>query len=521
MSKFALRSVASLIVLTFLFSCENEYSEVGTGLINSIEVQPDYENKNIVAYSEKHNSIQAIGFRNLFLGKYDDPFFGQSEAKVLTQLSLTQSSPNFRENPIVDSVVMTLPLFSREVQQGEYELDSVYGNGSFKLNIYQSNQFLRELDPGPDGDFQNRQIYFTDQLNDFRSNIESTPIVTSQVIKPSELTKQVILAQRLVNGDIDSLRLSPRIRIKMPVQYFEDKIINASNSEVLASNNAFKNYLRGFLIEAEQQQETEFNMTMFDFQNGDANITIYYKNETEQTNDEGEVTTSTSYSRFALSFDGIKMNLYENEFNVDLSNQNTTEGEENLYLKGGVGSSAVIKLFTGPDLDGNGISDELEELREKQWLINEASLDLYLNEDEAPSPKNRNPRVFLFNIDDELVLEDYTRDPTASESPSLSRQVHLGILREDENGDPFYRIRITYFINNLLNNDADNVRLGLYVSSNINESNVIRTRDSEQNVSENVHRGMLGTPRGVVIHGNRSSNEAKKLKLRIIYTETN
>jgi hypothetical protein len=313
---------------------------------------------------------------------------------------------------------------------------------------------------------------------------------------------------------------SPRIRIKLPNQYFEDEIINASNSEVLASNNAFKNYFRGLFLEAEQQSG-EATMGMFDFNNPDANVTIYYRNQIQETNSEGETVNANRFNEFVMNFNGIKMNLYENEFNVDLSNQNKTEGEENLYLKGGQGSSAVLQLFAGPDLDGNGVPDELDELRENQWLINEASIDLYLNDDIAPSSMNRNRRVFLFNLDDEQVLEDFTRDPTASENPFQSRQVHLGILREDEDGNPFYRVRITYFVNNILNNNQDNPRLGLYVTSNVNDSNLERTRNFGDNVSSNVHRGMLGTPRGVVIHGNRSSNEAKKLKLRIIYTETN
>jgi len=31
----------------------------------------------------------------------------------------------------------------------------------------------------------------------------------------------------------------------------------------------------------------------------------------------------------------------------------------------------------------------------------------------------------------------------------------------------------------------------------------------------------METPRGIIIHGNQSATESKKMKLRIIYTETN
>lgn len=516
MWKFALRSLASIIVLSLLFSCENEYSEVGTEFINSIDTPPAYESETVVAYSEKHNSIRSNGFRNQFLGQYADPVFGLSTARILTQVSLSQTRPNFGTNPIVDSVVMTLPFYSRQVQDDEYELDSVYGDGSFRMKVYKSNQFLRPLDPGPDGDFEENQLYYTDQFNEFSPNIESTPIVTSEVIRPSEMTEPVVLFDRDSEGAIDTLNLSPRIRIKMPNAFFEENLVNQSGSEVLASNSAFRNFLRGFLLEAEQQQPV-LNMSMFDLQNEDANITVYYRNEVESEGDE-EV---FNYSQYSLNFQGIKFNLYDNNFSVDLANQNTEEGEENVYLKGGEGSSGIIELFGGPDSDGDGVSDELEELRENNWLINEANLYLYVNEDIASTTKNRINRVFLFNLDDEQVLEDFVNDPTASENPSQSRQVHLGPLTRDENGNPYYRIRITAHINDVLNNGGDNVRLGVYVSPNVNEPNLVQTRESQLDISERVPRSMLETPRGIVIHGNRSADEAKKLKLRIIYTETN
>ncbi|NEV92677.1 DUF4270 domain-containing protein [Psychroflexus sp. YR1-1] len=518
MSKFALRSLASVFVLTFLWSCENEYSEVGTDFINSIAIQPAYEIENITAYSVKHNSIQTNGSSNYLLGKYDDPEFGVSETKILTQLSLTGTSPEFADNTVIDSVVMTLPFYSRQVENEVYELDSVFGDGSFKINVFQSNHYLRDLDPGSESDFREQQLYFTNQLDEFRSNIESTPIVTSQVIDPSEFTEPVEVFQLFSDGTKDTLSLSPRIRIKMPNQYFQDKIITPSTPEALVSNNAFKNYLRGFLIEAEQQ-ETASSMALFNLDNPDANITIYFRNEVEAG--ENQTDPVINYGQYVLNFNGIKLNLYDDNFAIDLSNQNLEEGEENIYLKGGEGSSGIIELFTGPDQDGDGVSDELEELRAKNWLINEASLDFYINEDIAESPRNRINRIFLFNLDDNVVLEDFARDPTASDNPNLSRQVHLGPLTEDDNGDLFYKIRLTSYINNVINNDSTSVRLGLYVTPNVNNPNLVRTRNTQSGFSENVPRAMLETPRGIVLHGNQSPNEAKKLKLRIIYTKTN
>lgn len=510
--------ILTLAVLSFI-SCEDEYTELGRDFINSINIPPAYELENITAYSEKYNSVQTSGLNNYLLGSYADPVFGLSEAKILSQVSLTSTNPSFGSDPILDSVVLTLPFYSREVEQGEFELDSVYGEGSFKLNIYESNQFLRDLDPGQNGEFEDRQIYYSDQEDDFSSNISNQALVTSEVIKPTEMTKGVIIHEKTDEDNIDTLSLSPRVRLKLPVSYFEDKILDPANSEFLISNNAFKNYLRGFLFEAEQQQPVK-SMVTFNWNSADANITMYYRNITETQDDEGNTVQETSYRNYTLNFNGNKVNLFSGNFDVDLSNQNVAEGEENIYLKGGEGSSAIIELFTGPDSDNDGVSDELEQLRQNNWLVNEANMNLYVNEDIASTSKNRINRVLLVNLDDNTVLEDYRRDPTAGENPRLSRVVHLGPLEEDDNGNLFYKIRLTSHINNLINNDADNVRLGLYVTSNVNQTNSIRVRDSQLN-SEVIPASMVTTPRGVVIHGNKSPVESKRLKLNIIFTETN
>ena len=50
---------------------------------------------------------------------------------------------------------------STDESQIEYKLDSVYGEGSFSLKIYETDFFLADLDP--DSDFQQRQKYFSNQ----------------------------------------------------------------------------------------------------------------------------------------------------------------------------------------------------------------------------------------------------------------------------------------------------------------------------------------------------------------------
>lgn len=509
-----------LLVVTMI-SCEDEFAETGSDFVNSIEIQPAYEMDNLATYSEKINSVQSNGYNNYFLGKYNDPIYGTSEASILTQLILSESNPDFGTDPEIDSVVLTLPFYSRQVEENEYVLDSVYGNGSFTLNIYESNQFLRNFDPGEDGEFEESQLYYSDQLSELQSNIENTPLATSEVITPSEMTESMILFNQLTEDNIDTVSVSPRIRMNLPVDYFTEKIFDESNSEFLVSNNSFINYLRGFYLKAEQES-SENIMSMFNMNGDDANITIYYRTMRAAPSTEiiEDPELEERYETYELNFNGNKLNLYENDFSVDLSDQNQAEGEENIYLKGGEGSVGVIDLFNGPDSNDDGVSDELEELRNNNWLINEANLDFYVNEDIATSNENLINRILIYDLDNETVLEDFQRDPTASENPLTSRSIHLGRLQEKDNGDKFYRIRLTNHINNIINNNEDNVRLGLVVLDNVNTPQLIDVRESNLDILNSTISKSFTMPKGTVLHGNQSEDENKRLKLRIIYTET-
>jgi len=84
-------------------------------------------------------------------------------ASVLTQLSLTSNAPEFGTEPVVDSVVLTLPYYSTVVDQDTdgrsiYRIDSIYGNAPFKLSVSRSNYFLNDFDPN--SNFEVAQKYY-------------------------------------------------------------------------------------------------------------------------------------------------------------------------------------------------------------------------------------------------------------------------------------------------------------------------------------------------------------------------
>lgn len=516
----------ALFLALLMASCEDEFTEIGGGFINGIEVQEPYVVENISAYNEKIQSVQTNNLRLYKLGTFNDPVFGTSETSILTQLTLEDNDHNFGQEPELDSVILTIPYFSQQIDQEEYELDSIFGQGTFQLQISESNQFLRTVDPGEDGDFENAQIYYSDQLNDFLPNINTAnPIFTSDPITPSDSTSVKVLFDQLSTDVIDTLNVSPRIRLKLPNQFFEDKILSKAGEEELVSNQNFVNYFRGIYIKA-QQTGNEPVMGIFDLLQEDAGITMFYRSMRNAPSLEPDAEDSLveTFNKFNLNFTGIKTNLYEKDELVDLSNPDTENGDENLYLQGGQGSMGVLKLFDGPDSDNDGVSDELEQLRSENQLINEATLRLYVNQDLAPSNVNRSRRIFIYDLDNNRLLIDYQIDPTASPNvPEASRTTHLVPLDQND-GNPFYKIRLTSHINDVINNDSTNVTLGLNVAQNVENARLFDVRESETDRLNGLIETSLNTPRGVVLHGTQTENQdddTKKLKLSIQTTANN
>lgn len=512
-----------IVLFLIMVSCQEETTEVGSGFINGIEVQEPYEVQHITAYSENIQSVQTNNTTLYKLGLYQDPVYGTSQSSILTQLTLGGVDHNFGQEPELDSVILTLPLFSQQIDSTTYELDSIFGEGSFEISIAESNQFLRQINPGDDGNFDEAQLYYSDQLSEFLPNTTSPPIYTSEPITPADSTSSVVLFDQLSEDVIDTLSLSPRIRLKLPNDFFQEKIMNKAGSEELISNQNFINYFRGIYIKS-QAIGSEPVMALFNLEDEDAGITLHYRSMRNAPSLEvdGEDSLIETFNKFRMNFNGVKVNFEQNNELVDLSNQDTENGEPNLYLKGGQGSMGVLKLFDGPDSNNDGVSDELEDLRSENVLVNEATLRLYVNQDLAPSSSNRSNRIFIYDLDNNRLLIDYQIDPTASPNvPERSRTLHLSPLQKDDDDNPFYKIRLTSYINDVINNDSTNVTLGLNIAQNVEQARLFDIRSSSNDRVDGLIETSLTSPRGVVLHGTESANEIKRLKLTIQTTANN
>lgn len=500
--KNTLKKMAILTVAFFsLIACDNDYKEIGDGLVDDNNFESlRYNQTSLAAHSEKIESVQSNHLSSYALGVYKDPKYGKTSANILTQLKLSRVDPSFGDNPELDSVVLVVPYFStvksQDYQSKEYELDSIFGDDPIELSVYQSNYYLRQYDPNDDYD---DQAYYSDDIEKFEQNLEDAPLFTTASFKPSN--KEMVLPEAGKDStEADTSKVSPGMRIKLSKSRFEELILDNEDSDRLASNENFQEYFRGLYFKVNPVDDSGF-YGLLNFRSDGAGIIMYYHNEKEDS--EGE--TTTQHQRYLLQFGNQIVNVFDTDYDELPADPN------NLYVKGGEGSMAVIDLFTD--------QQQLDSLKETDWLINEANLTFYVNEDELPGNQENPQRVFIYDIENKKVLKDYSLDPTQNDNDVLnSRTGHLGRLSKTDQGQLYYKVRITSYVNDIINNDSTNTKLGLVVSQNVNIDDMAETELDSLGTTEIPNSEVLA-PQGTVFYGPSSTTEDKALQLEIYYTK--
>ena len=500
---------AILILIIGLASCQEDFNTIGSDIIDqNFQAEVD-SSQTVIAYSRKLLPVQSNSLPVYQLGVYNEPTYGKSTISLLSQVTMDEPDPDFGDSTVVESVILYIPFFSTpETIEEEtiYTTDSIYGSSPINISIFESNYFLRDFDPN--SNFQEEQLYYTNQAPVFEAFMGDL-IDTIEDFEPSD--EGFVINE----GEEDEQLIGPGIRIELPVEFFETKIIEQEGMSTLLNNNNFREYFRGLYFKVESATN---DGTLFLFDIEEANITLNY---TFQTEPEGE----RFDGEFIMSFDGINVNVFDNELPGDIAgelfNPDVVNGEETLYLRGGDGIITIVDLF-GEDADDNGVADELESLRDKGWLINEANLVFYVDQDKVSGGDTEPDRIMIYDVKNSRLLADYNLDVTAAEEAPTAHSQHLGVLeRGNDNNGEFYKIKITNYVSHLINRDSTNVSLGLIVSQNVKEQGFLKLENTQSPGIEEVPVSSVFAPRGTILIGNNTPNQNKKLKLKIFYTEPN
>jgi len=404
-----------------------------------------------------------------------------------------------------------------------YDVDSLIGNinASFKIKIEELDYYLRDYDPT--NNFESFQKYYSD--DHFIKNFSKETLFDDNIeIDTNEI---VIYNEDDPNtNDVDESttvkeRLSPRLKIPLDNAFFQDKILNKEGSVDLLNPDNFNLFFKGLIISS--YNFSDDLLMILDYSNSKIKINYDYDvyNDNGTTDDTSDDSVEKENKDFEILLSGNQLNLFnkDNYSQEILDNVNNSENLSKGYLKGGEGFMLELDLFT----ENNG-ENILNEIRSKGWLINEANLTVYVDQTTINSYGGliEPARLYLYNIEDQTPLIDYFIDNSTGNKESDKKINHDGLLeyQSDKKGLK-YKIRISEHIKNIVRNDSISPKLGLVVTSSIENSQNLDLRENYSLSTIPISSAI--NPLGTVIYGPNpeSENFDKRLRLEIYYTEIN
>lgn len=398
---------------------------------------------------------------------------------------------------------------------------NAYIGETFNFKVEQSTFFLRDLDPNTN--FQERQQYFSntdlptfiaasDALFDDEYTIDNKEIVTFNEDDPNTDDDE---------SKVVASRLNPGIQVSLDTQFFQENILDKEGSFELLNQSNFSEFIRGLhftLTPSVDDLMILLNLTQ-------ANITIRYEFDDTSKMEKAEKTITLNFLQGLNNIitGGHAVNTFINDpMPVEIANQldQSDTNASRIYLKGGSGSFAELRLFDNDETVANEI---IESIRDNNWVINEANLSFYVDREllDALGGTIEPPRLYVYRSDTNQPLYNRATEVSSSEDP-LGRFLNYdGILQRDSNGNGIkYSIRITDYINDIIVRDSINAPLRLALTSNIE---IATTQEAQGNMGAIVDLPLMNTinPLGTVLFGNNVPIEEndKKLKLEIFYTE--
>ena len=404
-----------------------------------------------------------------------------------------------------------------------FELDSIYGNReqNFGFKIEASTYFLRDLDP--DSNFQDAQDYY--------SNQQFSPAFTDEVLfDNSSLTisnKETLFFTAQDDPDTPDVdesatvesRFAPGLRVQLSTEgldFFQRNLLDKEGSSELLSSANFKNHFRGVHMSVTPSEEE----LLFFLDLSNAQIEVYYHYDKIE---DGETEVATSSFNLSLlagsSTSGVVGNAIHTFVNEDypaeiVGAMDTSDNASRIYLKGGAGSFAEIQLFED--------EAEINLIKANNWVINEAHLVFYIDQDAVGTLGQEPPRLNLYNAETNLPLYNSVTEINSEDTALGVFLNYDGIIEKSGERGLKYTVNITEHINNIIIRDSINATLGLQVTSDIRVTGVNNVLLDNGDDKELPASAIL-SPLGTVLFGSAVSpaEEAKKLKLEIFYTETN
>lgn len=405
-----------------------------------------------------------------------------------------------------------------------FVLDSIFSfsnQNRFNLKVRPSNYYLRDNDPRTD--FLQSQAYFSDKQSVFESflgkNLFEGSVVISdfQYVTYNEDNPATTDVDESLTIDVSKSR-DPGILVELDKFFFQDHIVDLEGADALRSQSNFKDHLRGLHLSIDASDDL---MLLLDLSTAFIEMEYEYDTiNTQGTTDTADDTRDRTSATFRLNFitgsaqgftQGNAINTWEYDRLMPVSSDETLLPKR-MYLKGGSGSVVQFELP----------QQVIDEVKQNNWLINEASLEFYVDQ-EAMAPIPFEPqRLYMFKATNSFPIYNARNETSSSQTALGVYQNYDASLRRSVGGrGSSYKVNITDYFNDMVVRDSLNVPINLSVSANIAFPQTQQAvLDDGTAMNYPIMSGII--PFGTVLYGPSSDIvEEKRLKLIVFYTELN
>jgi len=365
-------SLAILFLVTLLHSCEKDFHQVSGRLFESEMLQSQSLIVPVNTFQEGASAVESSGLPLAQLGQINHPVFGNSQAKIVSQLSISNDPffGNFRqlieenpnednasqipENEKVKAVYLEIPFFTNQLDSDNdgvvdaFDVDPNDPNSNSDsdnlTDLEESRANLNPLNPDSDGDG------ILDHEDDDNAGYDSEDSVY----------------------EIDSLYGNPEARFNLKVTNLTyylntlDPTLNFEKDQLYYSNQDF--YEDGFYDQVLFDDQIELN---FD------ELRFLYKEDDPETEDVDETTQiETRLSprlRVPLEASFFQEHVLDKEGDPVLANNSnfneyvrgiiiqTDQFTEDLYMLLDISNGAIKMEYTFDEYDTNGTVDNADD----------------------------------------------------------------------------------------------------------------------------------------------------------------
>ncbi|MGZ5192972.1 MAG: DUF4270 family protein, partial [Kaistella sp.] len=274
---------ASLVIGSLiLWNCEPEADMLGSQFFQN-GAQGTESLYDVIAYNVNNNDTIRTDNQRLqsaTLGAFNEPQFGLQKSSYVSQVRLSNYSPEFGTNPVLDSAVLVIkPVYAADSVTTTTAEDYIYPVGAVPAKKVVTTYPVAKYGKTK----INGKTIFNIRVNEVNDFLGSN---TDQIYSDRSVSTGTLLGSKIFDGTINAIKITKdsdnsdlyvrdaSLRIPLDSTFFQNKIITKGSAPELADAASFIRYFKGLKLSV-----VENDGYIFNFDPNSVVINLYYKKD--------------------------------------------------------------------------------------------------------------------------------------------------------------------------------------------------------------------------------------------------